>query len=202
MSKETERIMNRLKTEQLRRLETEKIGGEIVKKRADEYQEDFNSKDMGDSKFRIKRFLKSLLPKVSLKNEVDPEKYNDPYILYPGSDEAFLVLERKLISNKRPDNESTKGLPSNYEYTGVMALGYKKEEDKFIVGFFGKNENDIYLANHPEERDFKPVNNIGMLFTKTVPEEEIIPTLALAMASYEYNNGKRPDDQITFPGRI
>jgi len=47
-------------------------GEEMVLKRANELQKDFDFKDMGDPKFRTKRFLKSLLLKVSLKNDVDP----------------------------------------------------------------------------------------------------------------------------------
>lgn len=172
------------------------IGLMTVKKRADELLKNLDFIDGIP-----KRFLKSLLLKVSLKNDADPEKHTDPYILYPNPDDAFLVLERNLTSKKRPDNESTKGLSTDYKYTEVMALGYTKVGDGFEVGFFKKNENDIYFANHPEDRNFTPLD-AGMLFTKIVNEEEIIPTLALAMASYEYNKEKTLNHQVTFPGEI
>ncbi len=174
-------------------------GEEMVLKRANELQKDFDFKDMGDPKFRTKRFLKSLLLKVSLKNDVDPEKYTGPYILYPTLDDAFLVLERNSTTGTRPDNESTKGLSSDYKYTEVLALGYAKVKDGWVVGIFGKKDNDLYLYNHQDDGDFNP-KDTGMLFTKTVvSEEDIVLTLALAMASYEYNKGKPLNDQITFP---
>ena len=202
MSNETERIINRSNAEHLHRLKMKELGGKIVKKRADELLENFNLSDREESKFKAKRFLKSLLNKAHLKHEVDPDKYIYPYILLPNPDDAFLVLERKLISSKRPYNESTKGLPSDYTYTEAMALGYRKVGDEYEVGFFGKNENDNYLCNHPDDGDFNP-KDAGMLFTKTVvSEEDIILTLALAMASYEYNKGKTLNDQITFPSEI
>lgn len=202
MSKETERIINRSNAEHLHRLKMKELGGKIVKKRADELLRDFDLTDKGESKFKAKRFLKSLLLKASLKNEVDPEKYTGPYVLYPTLDDAFLVLERNSTTGTRPDNESTKGLSSDYKYTKVLALGYTKVEDEFIVGFFRKNENDRYLCNHSDYRDFTPID-AGNLFFKTVTDEkEIIPTLAQAMASYEYNKGKPLNDQVTFPSEI
>ena len=177
-------------------------GEEMVLKRANELQKDFDFKDMGDPKFRTKRFLKSLLLKVSLKNDVDPEKYTGPYILYPTLDDAFLVLERNSTTGTRPDNESTKGLSSDYKYTEVLALGYAKVKDGWVVGIFGKKDNDLYLYNHQDDGDFNP-KDTGMLFTKTVvSEEDIVLTLALAMASYEYNKGKPLNDQITFPADL
>ena len=51
---------------------------EIVKNKAKQLEEDFNLKDVGDPKFKTKRFLKSLLNKTLLKHEVDPDKYIYP----------------------------------------------------------------------------------------------------------------------------
>lgn len=202
MSKEAERIINRSKTEHLHWLKMKESGDEIVKNNAKQLEKDFDLKDIGDPKFKTKRFLRSLISKTTLINEIDSKKYSTPYLLFPGFNDAFLVLERKLISSKRPYNESTKGLPSDYTYTEAMALGYRKVGDEYEVGFFGKNENDNYLCNHPDDGDFNP-KDAGMLFTKTVvSEEDIILTLALAMASYEYNKGKTLNDQITFPSEI
>jgi len=198
MSKEAERIIiSRSTTEHLHWLKMKEEGGKIVKKRADEL---LNNLDFIDG--IPKRFLKSLLPQVSLKNDVDPEKHTNPYILYPTFDDAFLVLERNLTTGTAPYNESTKGLgSSDYRYAEVMALGYKKTKDGYVVGFFGKKEKDRYLYNHPDDGDFNPLE-VGKLFTQTATEEEIIPTLALAAAIYEYNKGKPLNDQITFPSEI
>lgn len=113
-----------------------------------------------------------------------------------------MVLERNSTTGTRPDNESTKGLSSDYKYTEVLALGYAKVKDGWVVGIFGKKDNDLYLYNHQDDGDFNP-KDTGMLFTKTVvSEEDIVLTLALAMASYEYNKGKPLNDQITFPADL
>ena len=201
MSKETERIINKINAEHLHRLKMKEEGDEIVKNNAKQLEEDFNLRDIGDPKFKTKRFLKSLLNKTLLKHEVDPDKYIYPYILLPNPDGVFLVLERKLISRKRPHNESTKGLSWDCSYTKLKALGYRKVGDGLEVGFFGKNENDPYIFEDPDRGIFLPLD-AGMLFTETITEKEIVPTLALAMASYEYNKGKRLNDQITFPSEI
>ncbi|MDD3998738.1 MAG: hypothetical protein PHR98_01370 [Candidatus Shapirobacteria bacterium] len=201
MSNETERIINRSNAEHLHRLKMKELGGKIVKKRADELLENFNLSDREESKFKAKRFLKSLLNKAHLKHEVDPDKYIYPYILLPNPDDAFLVLEKKLISRKRPHNESTKGLSWDCYYTKLIALGYRKVEDGLEVGFFGKNKNDPDIFEDPDRGIFLSLD-AGMLFTKTVTEEEIVPTLALAIASYEYNKGRPLNDQVTFPSEI
>lgn len=176
-------------------------GEEVVLKRANELQRAFNLIDVGDSKSKSKRFLKSLITKIPLINEVDSDKYTGPYILYPNFNEAYLVLERKQITGVRPYNESTKGMSKNYQYTKVIALGYQKLKDRIQVGFFGKDENNPYIIEDPDRGIFLPLD-AGMLFTETVTEEEIVPTLALAAASYEYNKGKPLNDQITFPSEI
>ena len=203
MSKETERIINRINAEHLHRLKMKEQGDEIVKNKAKQLEEDFNLKDVGDPKFKTKRFLKSLLNKTLLKHEVDPDKYIYPYILLQNPDDVFLVLERNSIKRIKTVVTEEYGVNKeiSYEYIRMVALGYKKEGDEFEVGFFNRNENDPYIFEDPDRGIFLPLD-AGMLFTKTVREEEIIPTLALAMASYEYNKGKPLNDQITFPSEI
>ncbi|HNY04353.1 MAG TPA: hypothetical protein PKI92_01145 [Candidatus Woesebacteria bacterium] len=166
-----------------------------IEKRASELQRD---RDFIDG--NPKKFLKTLLSIVDLKNEADPEKYTSPYILSPSFDETFLVLERKLMSGTKPYNEETKDhSTSDYKYIEVVALGYIENEDGSVeVGFFKKNEKDPYIYNHPEKIDFTPLD-AGMLFTITVSKEQIISTLALAFASYEYNKGKPLNNQVAFP---
>ncbi len=192
MSKETDKIINKIKTDHLKQQKTKELGGEMVKKRAEELLNDFDLTNEGESKFKAIKFLKFLLNKANSKCVVDPDKHIFPHISIPNSDDAFLVLERNLTTGKLPYNESTKGLgSSDYTYTEVMALGYKKTKNGILVGIFGRKDGG----------DFNP-KDAGMLFTETVSEEKIIPTLALAMASYEYNKGKSLNDQVTFPSEI
>lgn len=147
-----------------------------------------------------KRFLESLIPKVSLKNNVDLERHPLPYIVEPNNS-AFLILKRKSVSILVPHTVTQYHYNSSYEYTEVLALGYEKDKDGIEVGFFSRNENDRYLNEHRERKNFIPLE-IGMLFSKTVPEKEIIPTLALAMASYQFNQEKENCNQVIFPANL
>lgn len=195
MSKEADRIIKRSNTEYLQRLKMKELGGEIVKKRANELLRDFDLTNMGEPKFKAKRFLELMIPKITLINEVDPETNRNPYSVEINHN-YFLVLEDKWISGRTPDPRRLK-----YDYSQVTALGCKKDGKLFKVGFFKRNEIDPYIFEDPDRGIFLPLD-AGMLFTKTVTEEEIIPTLALAMASYEYNKGKPLNEQVTFPSEI
>lgn len=170
----------------------------MVEDRVDKLLRDFNLVDSDNPRFRARRFLESLIPKITLINEVDPEKHLIPYILEPNYN-AFLVLERKSISSRIPHYEYTRRFSHlDYQYTKVLALGYKKNENGVEVGFFGKNENDRYLYDHPEREEFTSLDT-RMLFSTTVPVEEIIPNLARAFASYERNKGRDLYNQVIFP---
>lgn len=201
MSKEAERIINRINAEHLHRLKMKEQGDEIVKNNAKQLEEDFNLKDVGDPKFKTKRFLEFLIPQITLKNTVDSEEYTTPYILSPNSDEVFLVIERNIATGNIDEHNIDESIKIIYKYIETMALGCKKYGEEIVVGFFKNHDKDPYLSHHPDEADFVPLDT-GMLFFKTVTEKEIIPTLAQAMASHEYNRGKPLNDQITFPSEI
>jgi len=201
MSKETERIINRSNAEHLHRLKMKELGGKIVKKRADELLRDFDFTDKRESKHEAKRFLEFLIPQITLKNTVDSEEYTTPYILSPNSDEVFLVIERNIATGNIDEHNIDESIKIIYKYIETMALGCKRYGEEIVVGFFKNHDKDPYLSHHPDEADFVPLDT-GMLFFKTVTEKEIVPTLALAIASYEYNKGKDLNDQITFPSEI
>ncbi|MEL7666342.1 MAG: hypothetical protein AAGU06_02855 [Candidatus Shapirobacteria bacterium] len=150
-----------------------------------------------------KKYLKSLLDNIRLVNNVDPEKHPETYVVYPDTNSAFLVLEKTKEIGLTPYGEKTKGLPSEYHYTLIKALGYRQNIDgNYEVGFFSKHENDIYHKKDQEVINFNPVD-AGMLFTRTVSStEEIIASLKEAKNAYLYNQGKKIEDQIVFPKEL